>query len=246
MAKVAKSQKPIKHKSDKGSDYLYSMSHAPRIDEDNHIAQMLPIIVFSSIVILIVRMYSYTRPMSQFFWTSQSDQAGIVDFFSYYKMVAIVICAAIALTILLYQITTQTLAIKASFAYIPMAIYVLFVILSYLFSDYKEFAWLGWNDRFEGTLPLLGYMIILFFVINIIKTEKNVKMVLYPLAVSSTLLGLLGISQATDHDFLRTTLAQKLIMPNSMLESGITIWQSIDAAAAGGQQLIDFAFNNKQ
>src|SRR5665647_926920 len=216
MAKVAKSQKPIKHKSDKGSDYLYSMSHAPRIDEDNHIAQMLPIIVFSSIVILIVRMYSYTRPMSQFFWTSQSDQAGIVDFFSYYKMIAIVICAAIALLILLYRITTQSLAVKSSFAYIPMTIYVMFVILSYFFSDYKEFAWLGWNDRFEGTLPLLGYMILLFFVINSIKTEKNVKMILYPLAASSIILSLIGVSQFTDHDFFRTVIGQKLIIPNLM------------------------------
>ncbi len=246
MANYTNKEQPSKQIKAKESDYLYSMSHAPRISEDTHIGQMFPIIVFSSIIILIVRMYSYNRPMEQFFWTSQTNATDIVDFFSYYKMVIIIICAVIALLMLLYQIVTQSLAIKSCFAYIPMAVYTLFVILSYTFSNYKEFAWLGWNDRFEGTLPLLGYMVLLFFVINSIKSEKNVKMVLYPLATSSIVLSLLGISQALGHDFFRTTLGQKLIVPNFLTDSGITTWQGIESAAEQGKQYLEFTFKNKE
>ena len=163
MTKSTKKEKPVTHPKGKNSEYLYSMSHAPRIDADASLGQMLPVIIFSSVVIWIVRMYAYNRPMEQFFWINQTDTTRITDFFSYYKMVVIVICAAVVLLMILYKVVTQSLAIKRCYAYIPIAVYSLFVILSYLLSDYKEFAWLGWNDRFEGTLPLLGYMVVLFF-----------------------------------------------------------------------------------
>lgn len=240
---MAKATEKIKETS---NDYLFSMSHAPKIDEGSSLLQMIPIIVFSSFVILIVRMYTYTRPMSQFFWTNQTDTSQIVDFFSYYKMVFILICAVTALLVLLFKVTTQTLAIKKSLLYIPMAVYSLFVALSYIFSDYKEFAWFGYNDRFEGTLPLLAYMVLLFFIINSVNSEKNIKMILYPLIGSSVLLSILGISQATDHDFFQTTIGQKLIMPNLTMESGLTTWQEIDAAAAQGAKYLNFTFLNKE
>lgn len=246
MSKAAKKEKQVTHTVSKDSGYLYSMSHAPRINADASLGQILPIIIFSSIVIWIVRMYAYTRPMGQFFWTRQTDATAITDFFSYYKMVVIVFCAVLALLVLLYKVVTQSLAIKRCYAYIPMAVYALFVLLSYLFSDYKEFAWFGWNDRFEGALPLLAYMIVLFFVINSIQTERNIKMVLYPLAASTTLLSFLGISQALGRDFFQTSVGQKLLVKNAELQSGLTTWESIDAAAAKGEQFFRFTFQHNE
>lgn len=240
---MAKATEKVKETS---NDYLFSMSHAPRINEDSSLLQMIPIIVFSSFIILIVRIYNYTRPMGQFFWTNQTDTSQIGDFFSYYKMIFVIICAVVTLLVLLFKVTTQTLAIKRSFLYIPISIYSLFVLLSYIFSEYKEFAWLGYNDRFEGTLPILGYMILLFFVINSVNSEKNIKMILYPLITSSILLSILGISQATGHDFFQTTLGQKLILPNIVMDSGLTTWQAIDAAAAQGETYLTFTFQNKE
>ncbi len=225
-------------------DILWSMSHAPRIDDEMHWFQILPITFFTAIIILITRMATYERPMGQFFWYSGNNN--LVDFFSYYKMAAILICAGIALTLIVYRMVTQSLIIKRSLFYIPMIIYSLFVILSYLFSDYKEFSLLGWNDRFEGTLPLLAYMVMLFFTINSINTQNAVKMVLYPVAASSALLGLLGVSQAVDKDFFRTVIGQKLITPNKTLATGSTIHQMIDEAAAKGEQFLHFTFQNKE
>ena len=246
MKKIAKKITLPANKTADSTDYVFRMKHAAQAEEETGVGQLLPAIVFSAFVILIVRMYAYTRPMGQFFWTSQSDTTPIADFFAYYKMLAIVLCTAVALLLLLYRITTQSLAIKRSYAYIPMAVYAFFVLLSYIFSDYKEFAWLGWNDRFEGTLPLLCYMIMLFYMINTIKTEKDIKIMLWPLAASSAILSLIGISQATDHDFFRTTLGQKLLLPNQMTDSGFTLWESVDLAAEQGRQFLNFTFQNKE
>jgi len=150
--------------------------------------------------------------MKQFFWAFVDVYA---DFFSYYKMVAIITCAAVVLIFILYRVFTKTLAIKRTFLYIPMLVYSVFVIISYVFSEYREFSLLGYNERFEGTLVLLSYMVMLFYAINTVNTEKNAKYILYPIAVSSFLLSLIGISQAVGRDFFRTKLGGMLIFPKS-------------------------------
>lgn len=228
------------------NNYFLKMTHAAPEGKETGILMLLPVIFFSSFVILIVRQYNYTRPMGQFFWTPETNTSSITDFFSYYKMLAIVLCAALVLIMLIFKITTQSLTIKRTYAYIPMSIYAFFVILSYIFSDYKEFSWLGWNERFEGTLVLLSYMVMLFFIINAVKTENDVRAIILPLAFSSTVLSLLGISQALGFDFFRTSVGQKLIVSNLTLSNGSTMWESIDAATAKGEPLLSFAFQNKE
>lgn len=241
---MAKASKP--KFIDYRNDYAFAMSHAISIDSSASILNTVPIASFAALVILVVRMHTYYRPMSQFFWTTQTDESQLSDFFSYNKMVLIVISAGIALLMLLFRITTQSLAIKRCYAYIPMGIYSLFVILSYAFSKYKIFALWGWNDRFEGTVPILCYMIMLFLTINSVNTEQNVKQIIVPIAISATLLSLLGISQALDHDFYRTVLGQKLLVPNLPLTTGGTTWEVIEQAAANGELYLKFTFVNKE
>ena len=189
----------------------------------------LLIAFFTAFIIMITRMFTYERPMDQFFWSSGDNI--ISDFFSYYKMTAIIICGILALLILLYRVMTGTLHIKRSYVYFPMLIYIIFVMLSYAFSDFKDFSLLGYNDRFEGTLVLICYMIMLFFVINSVNSEKSVKWVIYPVAATSATLGLLGMSQALDRDFFRTTIGKKLITPPYF-------WEHIDG--------LNFTFQNKE
>lgn len=239
MAKTTKKQ-------DYRGDYLFAMSHAPSIDQSASVLHMIPIACFAALVILVVRMHAYTRPMTQFFWTDDLDGEQITDFFSYNKMVLICVAAGIALLMALFRVTTQSIAIKRTYAYIPIGVYSLFVIISYFLSNYKEFALWGWNDRFEGTIPLLCYMIMLILIINSVNTEKNIKQVIIPIAISAVLLSLLGISQALDHDFFRTVLGQKLIVPNLPLTDGSTTWQQIEAAHAAGDLYLRFTFNNKE
>lgn len=224
-------------------DYLFSMSYAPTLKEELHWFQMVPTVLFSAVIILIVQMASYERPMQQFFWYSGSDD--LTDFFSYYKMIGILICAGLALLFLLYRAFVQAFAIKRTAIYIPMIVYLSSVVISYLLSDYKEFSLLGWNDRFEGTLVLISYMILLYYTINTINGERSLKIMIYSVGISSAILGLLGISQAMDRDFFRTALGQKLITPNVMTESGETVNELIDKAKAAGELLLNFTFQNE-
>jgi hypothetical protein len=112
---------------------------------------MLPVIFFSSVIILIVRLASYERNMDQFYWYAGSG-SNLTDFFSYYKMIAILVCAVVCLLILLYRVFIQSFYIKRSYAYIPMVVYSVFVLLSYIASDYKEF--LCWDGTSVLKAPL--------------------------------------------------------------------------------------------
>lgn len=242
MSKTTKENQ--ENKKAKDNTILFEMGHAPQINQDPHWFQLLPITFFTAFIVMLVRMVPYTRPMDQFFWsTSEND---LTDFFSYIKMSAILVIAGLIILLILYRIFTQSLVIKKTSIYLPMGVYALLIILSYIFSDYKEFSLLGWNDRFEGTLTLLAYLLVLFYTINSINTEKALKWIIYPLAGTSALLGLLGLSQALDRDFFRTVIGQKLLTPNVMTDSGFTMWELIDMAAEKGEQALNFTFLNRE
>lgn len=105
-SKTSEIQKEAASKTESG--YLCSMGYAPKINEEYHWFQSVPIVAFSAIIILIVQMASYERSMQQFFWYSGPDD--LTDFFSYYKMIGILVCAGLALLILLYRVFTQSFA----------------------------------------------------------------------------------------------------------------------------------------
>lgn len=224
-------------------DYLVSMRYAQPEGKASSLFAMLPVIVFSAIVILIVRCKTYSRPFDQFSWTPQSSSSEISDFFSYNKMMLVLICAVLVLIILLYKLCTESLSVQRSKYYIPMLVYSAFVLISFICSDIKEFALLGWTDRFEGTLPLLAYMIMLFYVMNTVTDEKNVKQIFWPLAVSSFLLNVIGLLQGMGRDFFMTALGQKLICRNFTLQGGSRLYDLIDQYAAEGKQYFEFSFN---
>ena len=199
------------------SEYAWSMSEAPQIGESRGLIQAIPMIFFTAFIIMLMRAVRYTRHVEEFYWINSNGRE--IDIFSYCKMTAIIICAAVVLLIIAYRAFAQNLTIRKTIVYIPMAAYSIFVILSYIFSDYKEFSLLGFNERFEGTLVLLSYMIMLFYIVNTVNAEKDVKFIVYPLAASSALLGILGISQAAGYDFFKTEIGNIVMIPKGLRDS---------------------------
>lgn len=230
-------------------NYWVSMSRTPRIEQETSWVQLLPGMLFTAFVILMVQQHRYTRDMTPFYWATQKAE-GEVDFFSYVKLQLIVVCAIFVILIVLYRLATQSFALKWNILYIPIGIYTLFVLLSWVFSEYRFFAWVGFNDRFEGTFAILCYMFMMFYIINFVNSERAMKLIIYSVAVASVILGAIGISQATGHDFFQTVLGQKMITPNiDILPDGsrsINVWEQIDEKAAAGETFLKFTFAQKE
>lgn len=144
-----------------------------------------------------------------------------VDFFSYYKMIWLFIatfCAFIAF--IGYSYLNNTFMIKNTLYYVPMAVYSLFVLLSSLFSEYLYVSLVGFPDRYEGMLVLLSYIAVLFITINIVNSERHVKILLGGLTASGTALGIFGFLQYFGYDFFKTDLARRVILPADLYQEG--------------------------
>lgn len=226
---AANKKEPAVVKTSADAEFILHMNKAPRLGQSSSWLALIPAIIFAAIIILIVRSSYYVRDMEQFYWTTDSNE--LIDFFSRGKMFVILACAGMSLFVLLCRFVDKKMFIRKDYIYIPMIVYALFVVISFIFSEHKEFSLWGYNDRFEGTIVILAYLVMLFYIINTVNSEKNIKVMLTAVGVSCTALGLLGLTQGTGHDFFRTTLGKKLITPTSS-------WGNLDS--------LNFTFQNNE
>jgi len=122
---------------------------------------LLPLMLLLAVVPLIVYLKVVPLTGASFdFWTGQKEN---MDFFSYYKMVWILISSILSVVVLASVVTFYGFErLRGSYYYIPIAIYAFFVILSTEFSQYTDVSLTGFTDRYEGMYVLLAYMAILF------------------------------------------------------------------------------------
>lgn len=202
---------------------------------------MLPAFVFV-LSILLVRLHTFTMPMSDIFWSEATDTTQMTNLFTWWKSEAILISAILAIVIGVAARFNALIRFRKSFLYIPVLVYAAFVLVSLALSGYKYFALHGMSEHFEGTFVLFAYMVMVVFIANAADSERRVKMIIYCALGAALLLAVLGLTQALGHDFFSTVAGQKLITPNTRLDSGIKSWDMIDLLAKTGQKVYSFAF----
>jgi O-antigen ligase len=164
---------------------------------------IVPLIVFCKVITL--------KGASYAFWVGSKQN---YDFFSYNKMVWILISTGAAIATLIIRMLSGKLKIKKIWLYIPMGAYSFFVIISALLSKYKDVSLIGFTDRYEGMFVILSYIIIMFITINMVENEKHVKILLYALLASATVMGILGVFQYFNMDIFQTAFGKSLILPS--------------------------------
>lgn len=160
-----------------------------------------PLIVYIKIVLLEGVFFEY--------WTGIKEMR---DYFSYNKMLCILLCTGTAAITFISALLKKKIHIKKVHMYVPMGIYALLIILSTIFSEYKNVALYGFVQRYEGMLVLLSYIVILFIVINLIDDEKKIKFILGALMISAAIIGTIGIFQYFGLDLFTTDFGRKLIL----------------------------------
>jgi len=182
---------------------------------------ILPIVFFAAGVLLTVKIHPYKMPLSSYSFLGVEDGTVLYDCFSYYKMLAICIDTACALVIFLYYLITGKIRLKKTIFYIPIALYSLFVVLSYALSDYKYFAWNGSPDRFEGTMVHLCYIVMLVYIINMVSTADEIKFIVKCIFIGINFACIIGITQAFGTDFFGSDFGKWLIGAQKGYEVGL-------------------------
>lgn len=145
------------------------------------------------------------------FWKGGTTQ---IDFFSYYKYMFLLAGTFAALCTYGGLFLDNKLPLQNEKRYyIPMLIYALFVIVSTILSNNKETALYGFIELYQGMFVLLCYILLTFILMNYIRDEKDIKVVVYSFAAITIAEGLLGLTQYFGHDFFQTSLGQLLISP---------------------------------
>lgn len=176
------------------------------------IIRLAPIIMITSVIFLLVGLHTYTMPVSQFAYLAGGDNTLMFDTMSWVKMVAVIATACIAAVLLIYYLANGKRTIRRSCIYIPMIVYAFTIVISYAFSDYKQFALWGTFDRFEGTIVHLCYLFMMFYAINCVDGEKELSFIADTLFVAVTVACLIGVTQLTGHDFFDSTLGKLLLL----------------------------------
>jgi len=173
---------------------------------------LLPLMLLLAIVPLIVYLKVVPLTGASFdFWTGQKEN---LDFFSYYKMVGILISSTLAVAVLALIVMFYGFErIRGSYYYIPIAIYAFFVIFSTEFSQYTDISLTGFTDRYEGMYVLLAYMAILFVTMNLVNKEHHIKVLFGALFTGAVIIGIIGVFQYIGYDIFKSAFGKSLILP---------------------------------
>ncbi len=134
------------------------------------------------------------------------------DFFAYYKAVwlwtgAIIFFVSAIIFKFIYKISFKPT--KQIWALIAFATAV---ILSFIFSEYKNVAWFGYLDRYEGTLSWLSYCMAAYAVHSFANSKEHNATLIKGIVLSAGVVGIIGAFQFFKMDFFKTEFAKMLML----------------------------------
>ena len=195
---------------------------------------IVPIIFIFTVFLFLIRFKVFNHGLTGLFWYTGSAIG--TDLYSMFKMQTFLLATAFGMAVLIMSVFTDGRQIYKHKVYIPMVVYCVFVLLSYTFSEYKQVATVGFIDHIEGTVALIGYMVILFYAMNAITDEKQVKLIFNFFAISCTLLGIWGVLQLFGVDIDK--LPEWLYIPSKY-------WGQVDLGDKKSADTVRWFFGNQ-
>ena len=98
---------------------------------------------------------------------------------------------------------------------IASGIFLLFTLLSAIFSPYKQTSFLGIYDRAEGFITITCYVIIFIYSVYTFKTTNDYKYVLTPIFILVGINAFLGLFQYVGQDLIKSKLGNSIIPGDS-------------------------------
>ncbi|MFW5841655.1 MAG: O-antigen ligase family protein [Bacillota bacterium] len=175
------------------------------------LAYFIPLLIIIGIIPLIVYLnVVQLNTIQSDYWLGHDVH---YDFFSYYKALWFSGITFLSLGILLYMVFTNRYILYKSSVYIPLGIYAVAVLITYLASQEKSITTLGVMDMYQGVFVLLGYVILVFVIYNMVKTTDHIQYLLAAFIFLGAVTTLIALSQYFGFDIFRTNLGLKLILP---------------------------------
>lgn len=172
-----------------------------------------PIIFIIAVLPFIMKLKYYQANLSKYSWFTYEDVYS--DFFLYYKQRFFLITIFIMAAILLYKGYTDKRNIDFPRILVPLAVYGGLALLSSIFSKYRSYSFSGIHEHFESIFVLLGYCLIVYYCLQVVKTEEDVRLIINCFLISVIVMSILGLTQYLGRDFFTTDIGLKMILPKA-------------------------------
>ncbi|MCK5812562.1 MAG: O-antigen ligase family protein [Clostridiales bacterium] len=172
---------------------------------------LLPIMAIPLVSLI---MYAYQIVYTEEFMALNiSDGLGYFDIFAFWKMVAICVLAVYMLISIVLRIDSFTIFREKVYKkiYIALGLYLFFIVLSIIFSEFTNFSLIGMFERFEGGLVFISYLIYVYFTSQVINDEDDLKYIAYSILTGSTIIVTIAFFQALKLDVMTTHFFYNLI-----------------------------------
>ena len=146
------------------------------------------------------------------------DKEVFYDLFSFYKAQIIVFAAILAIAILIYDYVKSDEKIKVNYkSYLIFSIFAFFVILSFLFCEYKEIAKIGMFDRYESVFVSLSYVVMAAYILYILKNKKvELYLIIRIIIILGIILGVIGTLQYFKMDLFRMEWFKNVVVDSAL------------------------------
>lgn len=171
--------------------------------------RLLPAMAFGALILLLVDASPYTVTAGDYQNIPLKAGEVVYDLICGVKASANLYIAIWAALTMGYLLAIGQMKIKKTKFYIPMAVYLGMVLLSFAFSDYKEVAWLGCVNRLEGTRTIICYIFMLFYIINVIDDVRDAYYIIAGVMFGAFLACLIGLLQFLGYDVLYEFFSSK-------------------------------------
>ena len=173
-------------------------SNSLKKESKSYIISALPVIFLVSVFLFAIHAVIVKTGLDGMFWYGESGYT--VDVYAYFRMQIFIVLSIISVVYLIISALSGSAKVYKNKVYIPMLIYVVMVFISYMASDYKHMAAVGFYERYENTFVLIGYMAITFYAMNMINDERAFKLIFYIFSACCAVLGIWGVLQTFEID----------------------------------------------
>lgn len=181
------------------------------------VVRLFPLMFILAVVPLIVRVYPYMANMSQFPWFTSDDFQ--IDFFLHGKSAALTAMGIYMVVILGIYALIGNIERKNCWILIPLGIYGAFTLFSSVFSQYSYYSFHGSFEGFETVWVILTYCVIVVYACFMVKSSKDVRILLYTFAIGVFILTIIGFFQAFGKNPLNMSWITNLTVPSKYKET---------------------------
>ncbi len=181
--------------------------------------KLLPLQFVLCVLPLVLYLYNSTSGYGEYPWHSVADEYS--DVFLHGKMIVFMIVAAITLGLAIYKIvnTEKELRKRNLLRFLPLFVYLLFVILSTVCSENFSFSIFGSMDAKEPAGVLIGYVVMAFYAYIVIDSVEDVNQLTTAGVIGGACMALLGVLQTIGKDPLATEGVQRLFAGNRYIDT---------------------------